>query len=553
MNVSRLSRTFSRRSSLFLSAFPRFFSLANGARNGSLNSSKVLTGGTMNPFIKQIEYAVRGAIVIRASELEKELEKVNFMYNCGHVVISQGAKKPFEHVVKANIGDAHALGMKPLTFPRQVVSMCAYPELLKDSKFPADAKDRALRILNATRGFSMGAYSDSAGLELIRQDVAKFIEERDGYPADANDLYLTSGASEGIRTILKLLQTSVNSGNGRAGVMIPIPQYPLYSATLSELNSYQINYYLDEDNNWGLDIQELKRSIDAARPHCVPRALCVINPGNPTGQVLSYENIQKVIQFCKEENLFLLADEVYQANIYAEDAEFHSFKKVLRDMGPEYENLEMASFHSTSKGFLGECGFRGGYMEVIGLDPEVKFHLNKMLSAKLCSSIIGQAMMGCLVNPPRPGEESYENFIKASKFYYILTNTVITLKFKNPISRKWQWLKSFKERAKLVQETFNSVEGFQCNEVMGAMYSFPRFELPHKAIVAAKSHGLHPDSFYAMELLEQTGLCVVPGNGFGQRDGTFHIRLTILPPIEALKPLFERFKVFHHNFLEKYS
>jgi len=73
-----------------------------------------------------------------------------------------------------------------------------------------------------------------------------------------------------------------------------------------------------------------------------------------SGQVLSYENIQQVIQFCKEEKLFILADEVYQANIYAEDAKFHSFKKVLRDMGPEYEHMELASFHSTSKGFLGE-------------------------------------------------------------------------------------------------------------------------------------------------------------------------------------------------------
>ncbi|XP_031565137.1 alanine aminotransferase 2-like isoform X2 [Actinia tenebrosa] len=490
-------------------------SVTNG--NGRLESSKVLTGGSMNPFVKQIEYAVRGAIVIRASEIEKELK--------------EGQSKPFDHVVKANIGDAHALGMKPLTFPRQVISMCVNPELLDDPRFPADAKDRARRILNGTGGFSMGAYSDSAGLEVIRKDVAKFIENRDGYPANYKDIYLTSGASEGIRSILKLLQTSVNQGKERAGVMIPIPQYPLYSASLSELNSYQINYFLDEDNSWALDTDELKRAIDAARSQCVPRALCVINPGNPTGQVLSYENIQSIIRFCKQEKLVMLADEVYQANIYAEDSKFHSFKKVLRDMGPEFEHMELISFHSTSKGFLGECGFRGGYMEVVGLDPEVRFHLNKMLTAKLCPSVVGQAMMGCLVNPPQPGEESYESFTQ----------------------QKTAVLQSFKERAKLVQDTFNSVEGFHCNEVMGAMYSFPKIDMPHKAIIEAKARGLHPDSFYAMQLLEETGLCVVPGNGFGQREGTFHIRLTILPPIDALKPLFERFKAFHKKFLDKYK
>ncbi|XP_001622550.2 alanine aminotransferase 2 isoform X2 [Nematostella vectensis] len=485
--------------------------------NGYRSTGKVLTGGSMNPYVKQIEYAVRGAIVIRASELEKELQ--------------QGHEKPFKEVVKANIGDAHALGMKPLKFPRQVLALCVNPALLDDPSFPSDAKDRARRILNSTRGFSMGAYSDSVGLEAIREDVTKYIEERDGHPANIEDIYLTNGASEGIRSILKLLQTHVSEGNERAGVMIPIPQYPLYSATLLELNSHQINYYLDEANGWSLDIDEMRRAINEARKHCVPRALCVINPGNPTGQVLSYENIQQVIRFCKEEKLFIMADEVYQANVYAEDAKFHSFKKVLRDMGPEYEDMELASFHSTSKGFLGECGFRGGYMEIVGLDPEVKFHLNKMLSAKLCSCITGQAMMDCLVNPPRPGDESYDEFTK----------------------EKEAVLASFKERAQLITKTFNSVEGIQCNESMGAMYSFPRLELPHKAVVAAKSRGLHPDSFYAMELLEQTGLCVVPGNGFGQKDGTYHFRLTILPPIEKLKPLFESFKDFHSKFLAKYK
>ncbi|KAL9976107.1 hypothetical protein ACROYT_G013357 [Oculina patagonica] len=490
----------------------------NGTQaNGKCSSAKVLTGETMNPFVKQIEYAVRGAIVERAGVLEKELLK--------------GAQKPYKEVVKANIGDAHALGMKPLTFPRQVIAMCVCPELLNSPDIPSDAKAKARRILSDTKGSSMGAYSDSQGLEGVRNNVAKYISERDGgYTSDPSHIYLTSGASEGIRAILKLLQTSVNTGNGRAGIMIPIPQYPLYSATLSEMNSHQINYYLDEANGWSLDINELKRSLNEARPHCVPRALCVINPGNPTGQVLSYDNISDIIKFCKEEKLVLLADEVYQANIYGEGMKFHSFKKVLRDLGPDYEDFELISFHSTSKGFLGECGFRGGYMEIEGMDSEVRFQLKKMMSAKLCSCITGQAMMDCLVSPPQPGDESYDTFVK----------------------EKTAVLQSFKDRAKLVAETFNSMEGFQCNEVMGAMYAFPNVSIPKKAQEEAKSRGMHPDSFYALELLENTGLCVVPGNGFGQRDGTFHFRLTILPPIEALKPLFERFKVFHQDFMNKY-
>ncbi|XP_068724869.1 alanine aminotransferase 1-like [Montipora capricornis] len=485
--------------------------------NGKLPiSSKVLTGETMNPYVKQIEYAVRGAIVERAGVLEKEL--------------AQGASKPFEKVTKANIGDAHALGMVPLTFPRKVIAMCVCPELLESSNFPADAKTKARKILSYAKGYSMGAYTDSQGIEGIRNNVAKYISNRDGYDADPSTIFLTSGASQGIKGILKLLQTGINTGNDRAGIMIPIPQYPLYSATLSEYNSYQINYYLDEAKGWSLDIGELRRALNEARPHCVPRALCVINPGNPTGQVLSYDNIKDIIKFCHEEELVLLADEVYQANIYGEGLKFHSFKKVLRDMGPDYDEFELISFHSVSKGFLGECGFRGGYMEVVGMDSEVRFQLKKMISASLCSSTTGQAMMDCLVSPPQPGDESYETYL----------------------SEKTKVLQSLKERAKLVAETFDSVDGIQCNEVMGAMYAFPRIFLPKKAQEEAKARGMHPDSFYALELLEKTGLCVVPGNGFGQRDGTFHFRLTILPSIDTLKPLLERFKVFHQDFMYTY-
>ena len=111
---------------------------------------------------------------------------------------------------------------------------------------------------------------------------------------------------------------------------------------------------MNEENKWGLDIDELRRSLNEARKTCSPRVLCVINPGNPTGQVLPYENIREIIQFAMEENLFLLADEVYQDNIYGEGSEFHSFKKVLMEMGDEANGFQLASFHSCSKGFMGE-------------------------------------------------------------------------------------------------------------------------------------------------------------------------------------------------------
>ncbi|CAG5114907.1 unnamed protein product, partial [Candidula unifasciata] len=255
---------------------------------------KVLTIDTMNPHVKNIEYAVRGPIVTRAGEIEKEL--------------NQGAKRNFADVIRANIGDCHATGQEPLTFLRQVIALCVYPKLLKDPNFPDDAKQRADRILGSCGGRSLGAYSDSAGLSVVREDAAKYISERDGIPADANNIFLSTGASEAIRNVLKLLMTSL-PGQDRTGVMIPIPQYPLYTATIAEYNAYPIGYYLNEEDNWALNLNELKRAVSEARPHCKPRAICIINPGNPTGQVLTRKNIEDVIKFAKDENLFIMADE----------------------------------------------------------------------------------------------------------------------------------------------------------------------------------------------------------------------------------------------------
>ena len=92
------------------------------------------------------------------------------------------------------------------------------------------------------------------------------------------------------------------------------------------------------------------------------RAMAVINPGNPTGQCLSKENQAEIVNFCVKNNLLLIADEVYQSNVYVDGKQFNSFKKIRCEL--QAEDLQLASLHSISKGFLGECGRRGGYVEV---------------------------------------------------------------------------------------------------------------------------------------------------------------------------------------------
>ncbi|KAM7406665.1 hypothetical protein PAMP_001030 [Pampus punctatissimus] len=481
------------------------FSTAEAVETGhpSRMRERTLTMETLNPQVKAVEYAVRGPIVIKAGDLERRLQ--------------QGVKQPFTEVIKANIGDAHAMGQQPITFLRQVVALCCFPELMDSPSFPDDAKQRAKRILQDCGGQSLGSYSASQGVECIRQDIADYITHRDqGVPSDWNNIYLTTGASDGIMSILKLLVSG--EASSRTGVMIPIPQYPLYSAAISELGAVQINYYLDEANCWALDIEELQQAYLTAKQHCQPRVLCIINPGNPTGRQF----------FINPAGIF----QVYQDNVYSSNCQFHSFKKVLFEMGSEYfNNVELASFHSTSKGYTGECGFRGGYMEVLNMDPQVKAQLVKLLSVRLCPPVSGQAAMNVIVNPPRVDEPSYAQFTK----------------------EKSSVLDALAHKARLTEQILNSVPGIKCNPVQGAMYAFPQIFIPPRAIQEAQSLSIAPDMLYCLQLLEETGICVVPGNGFGQREGTYHFRMTILPSPEKLKVLLEKLKEFHLRFLEKYS
>lgn len=163
--------------------------------------------------------------------------------------------------------------------------------------------------------------------------------------------------------------------------------------------------------------------------------------------------------------------------------------------------------------------------------PDVKEMFYKSISAQCCPTILGQIAIDVLVNPPKPGEPSYAHFTKEKNFV----------------------LAQLKIRAKMVAETFNSLEGFSCNPVQGAMYAFPQIKLPPRALEAAKKAGQTPDQFYAFQLLEYAGICIAPGTAFGQRPGTSHFRTTILPQTEKLKEMLELFKSFQADFLKKYK
>jgi aspartate/methionine/tyrosine aminotransferase len=466
-----------------------------------------------NPNVLAMEYAVRGPIPQRAAELRK-----------------QGRR-----TIPCNIGNPQALGQRPLTLCRHVLSLLEDPTRIERERALTRLLDQAAATADleaiseheiglaetilAGLGGGVGAYTDSNGTAFIRAAVARFIDARDevettGAPhTDPDRVFLTDGASEAARHLLELLITGPDDG-----IMVPIPQYPLYSATITRCGGTQVGYFPDEDAGWTLGRAQLEEPLAAARARGVKvKAIVVINPGNPTGALLPEESLQEVIDFAAEHELLIIADEVYQENVYG--GRFVSFARAVGS-----RDVPLCSLHSVSKGFYGECGHRGGYLEVRN-PPRLRGHdlrlhqvMLKQASVSLCSNTIGQALTYLMVSPPSPGSASYERF-RAERDHI---------------------LSELHDKALLTRKAFEEMAGVLCFGRIGALYLFPRLgRLPAGT----------GDFDYCMALLEKTGLVTVNGSGFGQKPGTHHLRIAFLPPKDLLAEVLPAWIAFHNEYV----
>ncbi len=459
----------------------------------------------INPNIRKMEYAVRGVIPQKAAEMNR-----------------QGLD-----IIPCNIGNPQALGQPALSFYRQVLSLLEYPELNKNSEiqnsllFSQTALDYSHNILDKME-IGMGAYSDSKGHRFIREAIAKFIDNRDevennnGIPSNPEHIFLTDGASEGAKNILEILITKQNDG-----IMIPVPQYPLYSATIQRCGGTQVNYYPDEENGWLLSREELEHSFSKASSNGINiRAIVVINPGNPTGAVLNKKCVNEIVNFANDKHISIIADEVYQENTYSEP--FNSFNKATWN----FPDVPLFSLHSVSKGFYGECGHRGGYMEVRnapnveGTNQSIYDVLFRQASVNLCSNTTGQILTYLMVTPPPLNTKAGQ--AHQSEIKVILNNLY--------------------DKALMIKNAFDQMEGVKCYGDIGAMYLFPRLNMLPPNMT---------DFDYCMALLKETGLVTVNGEGFGQKQGTHHLRIAFLPPKSMLESVLPKWIDFHHSFLNR--
>ena len=473
----------------------------------------------VNQNIMEMEYAVRGPIPKRASELKKQ----------GMVTIP------------CNIGNPQALGQKPITFYRQVLSLVEDPSRIgRERQFINILKND----INALGGFintdfisdyvldlsetilskmetGLGAYTESNGPLFIREAIAGFINKRDGIDSSGgvssnpDNIFITNGASEGAKHIINLLIADKYDG-----IMIPIPQYPLYSATVKTSGGVQVNYYPDEDAGWTFDRSILDESLNSARKGGVTvKGIVVINPGNPTGGLLDEKVIREVIDFAEDNDIVIIADEVYQENVYG--AEFVSFAKVLGE-----KEVPLFSLHSVSKGFYGECGHRGGFLEArnppkaLGTDVSFSEIILKQASVCLCSNTVGQLLIYLMVNSPEEGSEPYRQFVE----------------------EKQSILNELNDKAIMIREGFRQMDSVECFGRTGAMYLFSRLNKLPKGST---------DFDYCMNLLENTGICTVNGSGFGQKEGTQHLRIAFLPPKRLIEKVLPEWIDFHNEYVNR--
>lgn len=471
----------------------------------------------VNQNLLDMEYAVRGPIPRRAAELAK-----------------QGRE-----IIPCNIGNPQALGQTPITYLRQVLSLVEDPskiqrerqikELFEETPYSHLSEDDFISedILNLSEDIlkkskhGMGAYTESKGFLFIREAVAEFINRRDGFEAsselsaDPEKIFLTSGASQGVKFVIDILIANENDG-----IMIPVPQYPLYSAAIKKVGGVQVNYYPEEEEGWTFDRTLLDKALEKAQADGVNvKGIVVINPGNPTGAVLDEQSMRDVIEFASDHHLMIIADEVYQENVY--QREFLSFAKALGSDSPP-----LVSLHSISKGYFGECGHRGGYLElrnppeIVGSLQKFTGMLNKQASVSLCSNTPGQVLTYLMVKPPTKNCKTYQTYLEEKK----------------------RALSELHEKAAMVREAFQEMKGVECFGETGALYLFPRLNvLPEGAT----------DYDYCMTLLEETGLCTVNGSGFGQMEGTNHLRIAFLPPKELLERVLPKWIEFHNQYVAK--
>jgi alanine-synthesizing transaminase len=339
---------------------------------------------------------------------------------------------------------------------------------------------------------SAAAYSDSKGIFAARKAVMQYSQEQGVEGVTLDDIYLGNGASE---LIVMATNALLNDGDE---MLLPAPDYPLWTAAVSLSGGTPVHYMCDESNGWMPNIADIRSKIT---PNT--KGIVVINPNNPTGALYSDELLKEIVQIAREFGLVLFADEVYDKVLY-EDVKHTAIGSLSKD-------VLTLTFNSLSKSYR-SCGYRAGWLVVSGEKKPAKDYiegLNMLSSMRLCSNVPGQ------------------NAIQTALGGYQTINDLI-----KPGGR-------LRRQRDLAYELITAIPGVTCVKPQAALYMFPKLD--------PNIYPIKDDQHFINELLQETKVLLVQGTGFNW-PSTDHFRIVFLPHEDDLRIAIGRIA----KFLEQY-
>ena len=336
-------------------------------------------------------------------------------------------------------------------------------------------------------------YCDSKGLYSARKAVMQYAQQRGIAGVEVNDIYLGNGVSE---LIVMVMQALANDGDE---ILIPAPDYPLWTAATTLAGGTAVHYRCDEQSDWYPDLADIRAKIT---PNT--RAILIINPNNPTGSVYPREILESIVEIALEHGLVILADEIYDKILY-DDAEHTSLASISQ------EPLCL-SFNGLSKTYR-LAGFRSGWLIVSGAKHKARDFiegLDILASMRLCANVPAQHAIQTSLG----GRQSINDLILPGG------------RLLEQRDRAWELL--------------NQIPGVSCVKPRGAIYLFPRLD--------PKVHRIHDDEKLVYDLLTQEKMLLVQGTAFNWPEPD-HLRVVFLPRKEQIEDAVERLE----RFLKTYS
>jgi alanine-synthesizing transaminase len=393
--------------------------------------------------LEDVCYEIRGPILTEAKKMEDE----------GH------------RILKLNIGNPAPFGFE------------APDDILKD----------VIHNLPKSQG-----YSDSNGIYSARVAVMQYYQQKNVKSVNVEDVYIGNGVSE---LIVMAMQGLVNNDDE---VLIPAPDYPLWTAAVSLASGVPIHYRCDDSNGWQPDIQDIRSKITIKT-----KAIVLINPNNPTGAVYSPELLKQIIELAREFSLVVISDEIYDKILY-DDAKHHCIASMATDiffitMGGLSKNYRIA-------------GFRAGWLVVSG---------NKLIAQSYIEGLNILSSMRMCANVPS------QHAIQTALGGYQSINELIGNDGRLKIQRDMAF------------DMLNAIDGLECTLPKGAMYCFVK--------VDAEKFNITDDEQMIFDLLRAEKILLVHGSAFNIKEGCY-FRLVFLPQVDVLKLALEGIANFFKSY-----